>query len=49
MAIAIRPSPYANVVHRNCRAKLGTLPEAQLPHLVALSWLIPVSLFGSAG
>ncbi|KAI3154343.1 hypothetical protein CBS147325_1435 [Penicillium roqueforti] len=45
MAIATIASPYVNTIHGKYVSKLGPVPEARLPHLVILSWLIPVSLF----
>ncbi|OJJ70363.1 hypothetical protein ASPBRDRAFT_44517 [Aspergillus brasiliensis CBS 101740] len=45
MAIATISSPYVNRIHGKYVSKLGPVPEARLPHLVILSWLIPVSLF----
>ncbi|KAJ5981912.1 hypothetical protein N7451_012012 [Penicillium sp. IBT 35674x] len=45
MAIATIASPYVNMIHGKYVSKLGPVPEARLPHLVILSWLIPVSLF----
>ncbi|KAF5866875.1 hypothetical protein ETB97_008679 [Aspergillus alliaceus] len=45
MAVATIGSPYVNVIHGKYVAKLGPEPEARLPHLVSLSWLIPAGLF----
>ncbi|KAF7590285.1 hypothetical protein BBP40_003022 [Aspergillus hancockii] len=45
MAIATIGSPYVNVIHGKYVTKLGPQPEARLPHLIVLSWVIPVSLF----
>ncbi|MCJ1265037.1 hypothetical protein MMC22_004912 [Lobaria immixta] len=46
MAIATLGSPYINHIHGHSVIKLGgPHPEARLPHLIFLSWLIPISLF----
>ncbi|QPG96612.1 hypothetical protein C2857_004732 [Epichloe festucae Fl1] len=46
MAIATAASPYINRIYGHHVKKLGgPKPEARLPHLVFLSWLIPVGLF----
>lgn len=46
MAIATIGSPYINTVHGHYVRKLGgPQPEARLPHLIVLSWLIPLGLF----
>jgi len=46
MAIATVASPYINRVYAHYTEKWGEArPEARLPHLVLLSWLIPVGLF----
>lgn len=46
MAIATASSPYINRVHGHYVKKLGgPRPEARLPHLIILAWLIPVGLF----
>lgn len=45
MAIATAVSPLINRLHARAVARLGPIPEARLPHLIILSWLIPVSLF----
>ncbi|KAL4785161.1 major facilitator superfamily domain-containing protein [Aspergillus varians] len=46
MAIATLASPYVNRIHGMYTRRLGGLhPEARLPHLIAISWLIPGSLF----
>ncbi|GJN82735.1 hypothetical protein PLIIFM63780_006280 [Purpureocillium lilacinum] len=46
MAIATVASPYINRVYAHYTEKWGEpRPEARLPHLVLLSWLIPVGLF----
>jgi hypothetical protein len=46
MAIATAYSPYINRVYSSYVKKLGgPYPEARLPHLIYLSWLIPIGLF----
>ena len=46
MAIATIGSPYINHIHGHYVIKLGgPHPEARLPHLIFLSWLIPIGLF----
>ena len=46
MAIATVGSPYINKVHGHYVRKFGSpKPEARLPHLIILSWLIPLGLF----
>lgn len=46
MTIATLGSPYVNRIHGIYVRRLGgPQPEARLPHLVVISWLIPVSLF----
>lgn len=46
MVIATASSPWINDVHTHYAQKLGgTKPEARLPHLIVLAWLIPVSSF----
>ncbi|PWY65503.1 MFS general substrate transporter [Aspergillus eucalypticola CBS 122712] len=45
MAIATIASPYVNKIHATYVTKLGPEPEARLPHIIVLSWLIPASLF----
>lgn len=46
MAIATAASPCINRIYGHHVKKLGgPKPEARLPHLVFLSWLIPVGLF----
>ncbi|KAL8788391.1 MAG: hypothetical protein Q9195_007309 [Heterodermia aff. obscurata] len=46
MFIATASSPYINRVHGHYVRKLGRpQPEARLPHLIILSWLIPLGLF----
>jgi hypothetical protein len=46
MAIATAASPYINRVYALYVKKLGgPKPEARLPHLVLLSWLVPLGLF----
>ena len=46
MAIATASSPWINKIHGASVIKLGgPKPEARLPHLVFLSWLIPMALF----
>ncbi|KAF4162745.1 hypothetical protein CNMCM6936_001664 [Aspergillus lentulus] len=46
MAIATLISPYVNQIHGIYVRRLGgPQPEARLPHLIVISWLIPVSLF----
>ena len=46
MAIATLGSPYINKVYSYYVKRLGgSYPEARLPHLIILSWLIPIGLF----
>ncbi|KAI1858061.1 uncharacterized protein JN550_012883 [Neoarthrinium moseri] len=46
MAIATASSPWINDIHAAFVKKLGgPKPEARLPHLIVLAWLIPVALF----
>lgn len=46
MAIATASSPWINNIHAAYTKKLGgPKPEARLPHLIILAWLIPVALF----
>lgn len=46
MAIATASSPWTNNIHGAFVKKLGgPKPEARLPHLILLAWLIPVALF----
>ncbi|UNI18424.1 hypothetical protein JDV02_004694 [Purpureocillium takamizusanense] len=46
MAIATAASPYINRVYAHYIKKWGEpRPEARLPHLILLSWLIPIGLF----
>jgi hypothetical protein len=46
MAIATASSPYINTIHGVYVKKLGgSKPEARLPHLIIIAWLIPVALF----
>jgi multidrug resistance protein len=46
MAIATLISPYVNRIHGIYVRRLGgPQPEARLPHLIVISWLIPISLF----
>lgn len=46
MAIATLASPYVNRIHGVYTRRLGgPHPETRLPHLVVISWLIPISLF----
>ncbi|KAE8167779.1 major facilitator superfamily domain-containing protein [Aspergillus tamarii] len=45
MTLATIGSPYINVIHRHFVLRLGPQPEARLPHLIILAWLIPISLF----
>jgi hypothetical protein len=46
MAIATSASPYINRVYGLYVKKLGgPKPEARLPHLTLLSWLVPLGLF----
>lgn len=45
MTLATVGSPYINLIHSRFVDRLGPQPEARLPHLIVLSWLIPISLF----
>lgn len=46
MVIATASSPWINNIHGTFVKRMGVLkPEARLPHLIILAWLIPVALF----
>jgi hypothetical protein len=46
MAIATASSPWINNIHSDFVKRLGgQKPEARLPHLIILAWLIPIALF----
>ncbi|RYO79889.1 hypothetical protein DL764_009963 [Monosporascus ibericus] len=45
MAFAAILSPQVNRLHSHFVRKLGPLPEARLPHLIGIAWLLPVGLF----
>lgn len=46
MAIATASSPWINDIHGAFVKKLGVpVPEARLPHLIFLAYLIPIALF----
>ena len=45
VALAIALSPLVNRLHGHYVQKLGPVPEACLPHLVIIVWLLPISLF----
>lgn len=46
MAIATAGSPLINRLHGHYVHKLGgSYPEARLPHLIVISWFIPLGLF----
>ncbi|RYP71974.1 hypothetical protein DL770_008036 [Monosporascus sp. CRB-9-2] len=45
MALAAALSPQVNHLHSHFVRKLGPLPEARLPHLIGIAWLLPVGLF----
>lgn len=45
MATATALSPLVNRVHGQYVLKLGPQPQARLPHLVLVAWLMPVGLF----
>ncbi|TWU73588.1 hypothetical protein ED733_004959 [Metarhizium rileyi] len=46
MVIATAASPFINRVYNRYTKKWGEpRPEARLPHLILLSWLIPIGLF----
>lgn len=46
MATAALSSPYINRIYSHYVKKLGgPSPEARLPHLIILAWLIPIGLF----
>ena len=45
MLLATILSPYANKVHGRYVEKLGPVPEARLPHLIYIVWLLPVGIF----
>ncbi|KAF3769360.1 MFS general substrate transporter [Cryphonectria parasitica EP155] len=49
MALAATLSPLVNRVHAHYVRKLGALggsqPEARLPHLIIVAWLLPLGLF----
>jgi MFS family permease len=45
MALATALSPLVNRVHGHYVQKLGPVPEARLPHLIIIVWLLPVGIF----
>lgn len=45
MAIATASSPWINDLHGAVVRRIGPKPEARLPHLIVLAWLIPIALF----
>jgi len=45
MAIATALSPQVNRVHGHYVQKLGSVPEARLPHLIIIVWLLPIGIF----
>ena len=45
MALATMLSPLVGRIHARYVVKLGPVPEARLPHLVFLAWLLPLGLF----
>ncbi|KAK7190218.1 hypothetical protein DPSP01_006750 [Paraphaeosphaeria sporulosa] len=45
MALATASSPWINDLHGAVVRKIGLKPEARLPHLIFLAWLIPTALF----
>lgn len=45
MAIATALSPQVNRVHGRYVEKLGPVPEARLPHLLFVVWLLPIGIF----
>jgi MFS family permease len=45
MAIATALSPQVNRIHGRYVLKLGPVPEARLPHLIIIVWLLPVGIF----
>lgn len=46
MVFATLTSPYINKIHTIYTHRLGgPHPETRLPHLVVISWLVPISLF----
>ena len=46
MAIATILSPRVNRIHGHYVRKLGPVPEARLPHLIFVAWLLPIGIFG---
>lgn len=46
MAIVSAISPYVNRIYGRYVEKLGgPVPEARLPHLIIIAWLVPIGLF----
>lgn len=45
MALAAALSPQVNRIHRRYVQRLGPVPEARLPHLVIIVWLLPIGIF----
>jgi len=45
MAIATVLSPQVNRIHGHYAKKLGPVPEARLPHLLFIVWLLPIGIF----
>lgn len=46
MGIVTVLSPYIGRIHAHYLRKLGSdMPEARIPHLIILAWLIPIGLF----
>lgn len=45
MALATALSPMVNRIHGHYVQKLGPVPEARLPHLIIIGWLLPVGIF----
>ncbi|RYP43742.1 hypothetical protein DL768_009734 [Monosporascus sp. mg162] len=45
MALAAALSPQVDRLHSHFVRKLGPLPEARLPHLIGIAWLLPVRPF----
>lgn len=45
MLIATMSSPWINDLHGKVVQKIGSKPEARLPHLIFLAWFIPIGLF----
>lgn len=45
MAIATAISPQVNHLYGHWVKKIGPVPEARLPHIIFIAWLLPAGLF----